>query len=47
MLFDEEDTPAPLGALTLDTACLAVDPVEQKLVSVGECPDDWLARIGR
>ena len=47
VLFDEEDTSALLGALTLDTACLGVDPVEQKLVSVGEWPDDWLACIGR
>ena len=47
VLFDDEDTPALLGTLTLDTVCLAVDPVEQKLVSVGEWPDDWLARAGR
>ena len=47
VLFDEEDTPAFLGTLTLETACLAVDPVAQELVSVGEWPDDWLASIGR
>ena len=47
VLFDDEDTSALLGALTLDIACLGVDPVDQKLVSVGEWPDDWLARIGR
>ena len=45
VLFDEEDTPACLGALTLDDVCLAVDPAEQKLVSTGEWPDEWLARI--
>lgn len=43
LLFDEEDAPAILGALTLEIACLGVDPVEQKLVTVGEWPDDWLA----
>ena len=46
VLFDEEDTPAFLGALTLDDVCLAVHPAEQKLVSTGEWPDEWLARIG-
>ena len=45
VLFDEEDTPAFLGALTLDNLCLAVDPVEQKLVSTGKWPDEWLARF--
>ena len=46
VLFDEEDTPAFLGTLTLDDVCLTVHPAEQKLVSTGEWSDEWLARIG-